>query len=80
MHKRNKKEFERSFDLLLKDIDSYPVHFILHLVHAFEVVGFYHNETDTKNLFNKLYKKACSTFHMKPENKIEFDERLADKI
>lgn len=80
MHGKNKEEFEKGFDLLLKDIDSYPVHFILHLFHSIEVIGYYHNDIETKELFRKLYEKACLTFHMKPETKDDFDERLSDKI
>jgi hypothetical protein len=80
MHKKNMLQFEKRFDLLLKDIDSYPVHFILHLIHAFEVVGYYHDDTNIRDTFKRLYKKACYTFHMKPETKEEIDLRLSDNL
>lgn len=80
MHNKELSHFSQMFDKVLKDIDSYPVHFVLHLIHAFEVVGFYHDDPEIRECFKGLYEKSCQTFHMLPETKEMFDIRLSDNI
>lgn len=65
---------------LLADIDSYPMHFILHLFHAFEIVGYKCPDPEIKNFCKKSYLAFCETLHLKPECEPENDVRLADKV
>lgn len=61
-----------------QDHDEYPHHFIMHLVHCAEVVGYKHPDSAISNLWLMFYSEACSAFHMKPETEIEMDNRLND--
>jgi hypothetical protein len=60
----------------LRDLDEYPVHYLLHLAHASEVVGYYHPVQERQDLWRMLYFGIVSKFHMHPETKAELDKRL----
>lgn len=63
-----------------KSIDKYPIHFLLHLIHAAEVIGYNHPDTEEKLFWQNFYLTMVSAFHMKPETKEENDERLKDGV
>jgi hypothetical protein len=60
------------------DHDEYPHHFIMHLVHCAEVLGYYHPDSDVRHHWHIFYLKACESFHMHPEEKHQMDRRLND--
>ncbi len=61
------------------DPDAYPHHFIMHLVHSAEVVGYKHSDDNcTGYWFRQFYLKACKAFHMNPETEEQMDARLND--
>lgn len=62
-----------------KGFDHYPVHYILHLVHAAEIIGYKHPELHIRNVWKLFYLKMCSAFHMHPESKEEMESRLKDE-
>lgn len=68
-------EYSRSF---WDDHDEYPHHFIMHLVHCAEVIGYKHPDIRTRHNWNWFYLKACESMHMRPESEIEMDLRLND--
>lgn len=61
-----------------QDHDEYPHHFIMHLIHCAEVVGYKHPEKTTSNYWFTFYTNACDAFHMSPETEQEMDDRLND--
>lgn len=61
-----------------QDHDEYPHHFIMHLVHCAEVVGYHHPDRNIANAWYSFYMNACKAFHMNPETKEEMDARLND--
>lgn len=67
------KEISQEF---FKDVDSYPLHFYMHLVHASEVVGYNYSDENVAGLWHMFYKMACRGFHMNPETKEQLNERL----
>lgn len=69
------KTWQRNF---FEDPDGYPHHFIMHLIHCAEVVGYKHPDDVVRNLWHQFYLKAVHSFHMHPETAIEMDERLND--
>lgn len=70
------------FDKRIKDFwndhDEYPHHFIMHLVHCAQVVGYKHTDKVVATLWNRFYLYACDAFHMNPEEEEQMDERLND--
>ena len=63
-----------------KSLDKYPIHFILHFVHAAEVIGYNHPDKEERDWWNNLYFTFVDAFHMKPENKEDNDFRLRDGV
>jgi hypothetical protein len=61
-----------------QDHDEYPHHFIMHLVHCAEVVGYKHPDKATASYWQDFYINACMSFHMNPESEEELDNRLND--
>ncbi|MCH8908916.1 MAG: hypothetical protein IH840_17665 [Candidatus Heimdallarchaeota archaeon] len=64
-----------------KNCDEYPLHFVLHLMHAIEVVGYKHPNAKTRTLFYEAYTTIVSGFHLRPESPEDLDARmLEDRI
>ena len=61
-----------------RDHDKYPHHFIMHLVHCAEVIGYKHPEGSMRVHWMTFYLYACKSFHMTPETEEELDGRLND--
>ena len=57
-----------------KNHDHYPHHYIMHLVHAAEILGYYHPFLASEWLW--FYQVMCRKLHMTPETKAELDARL----
>ena len=64
------------FDLMIKDSDHLPHHYIVHLIHAIEIIGYEYPGELTRELFKSFYLKACSRLHMNPETAGELEARL----
>lgn len=60
------------------DHDHYPHHFIMHLVHCAEVVGYKYPDSRIACFWKTFYFNACKSFHMNPETEQQMDERLND--
>lgn len=60
------------------DPDGYPHHFIMHLVHCAEVLGYKHPVQEASQCWLFFYSKACSAFHMRHETEAQMDQRLND--
>lgn len=63
-----------------KQIDRYPVHFLLHLIHAAEVIGYNHPYKSEAFFWNAFYNNMVQAFHMVPETKEQNDFRLRDGV
>ena len=63
-----------------KRIDRYPVHFLLHLIHAAEVIGFNHPDEEERAFWFAFYNNMVQAFHMYPETKEQNDFRLRDGV
>lgn len=61
-----------------EDHDEYPHHFIMHLVHCAQVVGYKHPDVSVSQWWGRFYLDACDAFHMNPETEKEMDRRLND--
>lgn len=66
------------FTKFFSDIDSYPMHFILHLFHAIEIIGYKHPEVMIRNFWRDIYFLFCETIHLNPESELQLNKRLSD--
>lgn len=60
---------------VLSSLDHYPVHYIMHVLHATEIVAYKSPEAADWLWF---YKKLCKCFHVKPETEEQLDARLGE--
>lgn len=60
------------------DPDGYPHHFIMHLIHCAEVIGYKHPDGAVAVFWKDFYLRACKAFHMAHETVEEMDARLND--
>lgn len=67
-------------DITGMEWDEYPLHFVTHFMHAVEIVGYHHQDTETRNWFKELYLSMVDKLHLHPENKEECDYRLRDGV
>lgn len=62
------------------DCDKYPVHYVMHVCHAVEIIGFKHPEKEIREWFKEAYLIIVDSLHLKPENEDECDYRLRDGV
>lgn len=65
-------------DAFWADHDKYPHHFIMHLVHCAQVLGYKHSSAGQRYIWKRFYLQACESFHMRPETESAMDKRLND--
>lgn len=69
-------EFESADDEFFQDMDFYPLHFVTHLFHSAEILGYKYPDPIIRDIWHKFYLKACDSLHMPPESEKAMDERL----
>lgn len=61
---------------VLDDHDHYPVHYVLHLMHSVEIIGYFYPEPEQRARWEWFYKAMCSEFHLNPETKEQLIARM----
>lgn len=62
----------------LKDWDHYPTHFVQHIMHACEVIGYKHPDRRLCVMFRDAYMRICHKLHVFPEPEGNMDHRLTE--
>ena len=62
----------------IKGVDEYPHHFLLHVIHAAEIVGYKHPDPSVREVWSEFYFALCTDAHMNPESELQLDQRLGD--
>lgn len=62
----------------IKDLDSVPHHFHMHLMHAAEIVGYKHPKPVVRRWWLRVYERFVRDMHLWPESEQELDRRLGD--
>jgi hypothetical protein len=62
------------------DLDHYPVHFVMHLAHACEIIGYKHPDRAFREPFLRAYNAIVEALHLLPESVEHLDLRLADAL
>ncbi len=60
-------------------LDHYPVHWLMHFIHAVELVGHKHPQSEVRCWWFGLYIVLCGGLHLSPESERDCDSRLADR-
>jgi len=68
------EELMRRQNIVAGSIDHYPHHFVMHLIHAVEILGYHHPARAP--YWQAFYVILCNGLHMIPETKIECQSRL----
>src|SRR5574342_220810 len=67
---------EKYVTAFLWDLDSYPMHFLMHTAHACEIVGYKYPDEKLKLFWIDFYKKMVKGSHLNPETEAQLDVRL----
>lgn len=69
-------QWDHSAADFFRSIDHYPNHWLLHWMHACEIVGYKHRDPDISAAFSEMYFKLVNKFHLHPETAYDLDNRL----
>jgi hypothetical protein len=69
-------ELRIRFEAYRKNLDHYPHHFVMHMVHAIEIIGYCHPDLNTRLTWSSYYLMLCRGLHVNPESKEQLDARL----
>lgn len=59
-------------------LEHYPLHWVIHLMHAYEVVGYRHPDTAERSKALKVYLKIVRELHLEPEPRLLMIDRLSE--
>ena len=59
-------------------MDSYPMHFFLHFLHAAEIVAYKHPDNEISKYWNYFYGMGVHAMHLNRETEEQLDARLSD--
>lgn len=62
----------------IKECDAISHHFQVHLMHAIQIVGYKHPDTEIREWWERTYVRIVHTYHLWPESEAEMDRRLGD--
>lgn len=59
-------------------VDSLPHHYLAHLMHGAQVLGYKHPDGDLRCRWHAFYLRMVDDLHLHPESEAEMDGRLSD--
>ena len=59
--------------------DQDPHHWLMHFIHASEIIGYKHPDLEVREYWRRFYFRACQSFHMAPETSGQMAARLAER-
>lgn len=77
------RNFFRDMKNFFDDVDTFPHHYFMHLIHACQIVGYNYPQDIlidgawVSGCFTAFYNKACKSFHMVPETFEAMNKRLS---
>jgi len=69
-------EKQKRFIDMIKNCDHLPHHFIMHIVHAVEILAYCFHVEKERLMWLECYLKACKGLHLNPETEEEMEIRL----
>jgi|GEM_PF-5727019 len=61
------KNQTENFIAMFHDLDSYSIHFVFHLFHGVEIIGYKCPDEVVRDFCNTMYIEFCKTIHCNPE-------------
>lgn len=65
-------------DWKASELGHYPQHWLSHVMHAAEVIGWRHPDEDLRFAFRSIYFKIVRSLHLNPETFEQFEARLSE--
>jgi hypothetical protein len=69
-------EVRMHFDDFRRTSEQYPAHYLGHLLHAIQIVGYKHPDCEVRALWESFYRRMVQAQHLNPESEAEMDDRL----
>jgi hypothetical protein len=60
----------------MSDLDGYPMHYVMHIIHAFEVIGYEHPDGLVRHHFFTCYYNLVNSLHLDIEQPEQMNLRL----
>lgn len=64
------------FEDFRKNLDHYPHHYVMHLIHSIEIIGYKHPDWSVRAKWHAFYLILCNGLHLAMESQAELDHRL----
>ena len=65
-------------DTFFRNVDSLPHHYLMHLIHGAQILGYHHPDERFRARWREFYFRAVDDMHLMPESVEEMDDRLSD--
>ncbi len=69
-------ELRRRMDEVRRNLDHLPHHFVMHLIHAAEIVGYKHPDPNVAGTWRRYYELLVRCLHLRPESHAQLEARL----
>jgi hypothetical protein len=63
-------------DGFAKNLDHYPHHYVMHVIHAIEIIGYKHPSEEVRCRWLTFYYRLVRGLHMNEETEAQLDQRL----
>jgi hypothetical protein len=68
----------QKMDEFMQTTDAMPVHFLTHMLHAVEIMGYKHGDDRIRQFWRTQYERLVAAWHLYPETEEQLDRRLGD--
>lgn len=69
---------QRVSDDFVDSRDELHSHYQIHMMHAFEILGYKHPDLGIREFWNDMYVRLAHAYHLWPETELQMDSRLGD--
>ena len=69
---------EQAREFLETGLDRYPSHWLIHFLHAAEIIGYKHPDTAIRSYWYQFYITGVNALHLNPETEDQLNARLSD--
>jgi hypothetical protein len=77
-HEGFRREVQAMMNAVASDHDALPHHYLMHLIHAAQIVGEFHPHFHCRAMWAGFYVRMCRKMHMTPETLAELRARLEE--
>lgn len=65
-------------EVKLSSLEHYPMHWVVHIIHAVQLIGLYYPDLEVRNKWWRLYLTFVDSLHMSPEEPSATEARLTE--